>query len=252
MPPASVKRNWPPKRVLLKLSGEVLKGHENFGIDRSMVDYVAQEVLSAVKIPLEVAVVIGGGNIFRGTSGAASRMKRAVADQVGMIATMINALVLQDALEQLGLETRVMTPIEMNDVAEPYIRRRAIRHLEFGKLVIFACGTGSPFFSTDTAAALRASEIEADILVKGTKVDGVYTADPAKCPGAKMLEKVSYDDALAQHLRVMDATALSLCRENNMPILVYNLLTEGNTRRALTGEKIGTRVEGAADHGNPS
>lgn len=241
---SSPKRLWPPKRVVLKLSGEMLKGSEPFGVDRDMVDYLAEEIHSAVEIPVEVGVVIGGGNIFRGNSEVAREMKRAVADQVGMIATMINALLLQDALERMGLETRVMTPIEMNDVAEPYIRRRAIRHLEFGRIVIFACGTGSPFFTTDTAAALRANEIEADALLKGTKVDGVYTADPKQKPDAEFLSRVSYDRAIAEHLGIMDATALSLCRDNAMPILVYNLTQQGNTHRILTGEPLGTRVEG--------
>ncbi len=240
----SPNRRWPPKRVVLKLSGEMLKGSEPFGMDRRMVDYLAREIRSAFEIPVEVGVMIGGGNIFRGNSDVARGMKRAVADQVGMIATMINALLVQDALERMGLETRVMTPIEMNDVAEPYIRRRAIRHLELSRIVIFACGTGSPFFTTDTAAALRANEIEADALLKGTKVDGIYTADPKKNPKAEFLARVTYDRVIGGHLEVMDATALSLCRDNQMPILVYELTKEGNTRRILTGEPIGTRVEG--------
>lgn len=244
MSSSNPKRNWPPKRVVLKLSGEMLKGPEPFGIDRGMVDYLAGEIRSAVEIPIQVGVVIGGGNIFRGNSEVAKEMKRAVADQVGMIATMINALLLQDSLERMGLETRVLTPIDMNDVAEPHIRRRAIRHLELGRIVIFACGTGSPFFTTDTAAALRANEIEADALLKGTKVDGIFTADPHKNPDATFLSRVTYDRALGDHLGVMDATALSLCRDNGMPILVYNLTQEGNTRRILTGEPMGTRVEG--------
>jgi uridylate kinase len=237
-----VSRAWPPRRVVLKLSGEMLRGNESFGLDRSRVDYLAREIRSAVQVPAQVGVVIGGGNIFRGNSEVAKGMIRAVADQVGMIATMINALLLQDALENLNLETRVMTAIEMKDVAEPYIRRRAIRHLELGRVVIFACGTGSPFFTTDTAAALRANEIEADALFKGTKVDGIFSADPNKDPKALFLPRVTYDDALARNLGVMDATALSLCRDNNMPIYVYNLSQEGNTRRILSGEEIGTRV----------
>lgn len=220
----------------------MLRGNESFGLDRSRVDYLAREIRSAVQVPAQVGVVIGGGNIFRGNSEVAKGMIRAVADQVGMIATMINALLLQDALENLNLETRVMTAIEMKDVAEPYIRRRAIRHLELGRVVIFACGTGSPFFTTDTAAALRANEIEADALFKGTKVDGIFSADPNKDPKALFLPRVTYDDALARNLGVMDATALSLCRDNNMPIYVYNLSQEGNTRRILSGEEIGTRV----------
>ncbi len=244
MPLRPPTRVWPPRRVVLKLSGEMLKGKESFGIDRSMVEYLADEVIEASQIPVQVGVVIGGGNIFRGNSEVAAGMNRAVADQIGMIATMINALALQDELERRGLETRVMTPIEMNDVAEPYIRRRAIRHLDLGRVVIFACGTGSPFFTTDTGAALRANEINADALLKGTKVDGVYTADPKKNPDAQLLRRVTYDQALAQHLGVMDATALSLCQETLMPIIVFNLSVPGNTRRALTGESIGTRVEG--------
>ena len=208
-----------------------------------MVDYLGREIHSAVETNTQVGVVMGGGNIFRGNSEAARGMKRAVADQVGMIATMINSLLVQDALENLGLETRVMTAIEMKDVAEPYIRRRAIRHLELGRVVIFACGTGSPFFTTDTGAALRSNEIEADALLKGTKVDGVYTSDPRKDPDAKFLERVTFDEALTQNLGVMDATALSLCRDNNMPIVIYNLSREGNTRRVLLGERIGTRVQ---------
>lgn len=236
------------KRVLLKLSGEMMKGTEAFGLDRASVLFISKEIKSVQDMGIEVGVVIGGGNIFRGTSPAAKHMKRAVADQVGMLATIINALMLQDALEAMGAPTRVMTAMPVAQVAEQYIRRRAIRHMEKGRIVIFAGGTGNPFFSTDTAAALRAAEVEADILLKGTKVDGVYTADPKLDPNADLLVTCSYDRAIKEDLQIMDAAAISLCRENNMPLIVYNLSIAGNTRAILRDENIGTKVTGEKNH----
>lgn len=238
----------PPKprfrRVLLKLSGEMMKGRESFGLDRGAVLHIAREIKDAHDLGAEVGVVIGGGNIFRGNSEAAADMVRSVADQIGMIATVINALMLQDALEHMQVPTRVMTALPIREVAEPYIRRRALRHLEKGRVVVFGGGTGNPFFTTDTAAALRASEIEAQAVLKGTKVDGVYTADPRKDPNAKFLPQVSYQTALTDRLNVMDSAAISLCRESNIPIVVYDLSRAGNTRRVLEGDSIGTIVSG--------
>lgn len=230
------------QRVVLKLSGEMMRGKEAFGIDRDAVQHIASEVKSAWELGVQVGVVIGGGNIFRGTSEAARDMQRAVADQVGMLATVINALMLQDALEHMGVVTRTMTAISMSNLAEPYIRRRAIRHLERGRVVVFAAGTGSPFFTTDTAAALRASEIDADVVLKGTKVDGVYTKDPHKHDDAVFLPHVAFQDALANNLGVMDAAALALCRDSNVPIIVYNLHEPGATHRVMTNEGVGTVV----------
>jgi uridylate kinase len=234
----------PCKRVLLKLSGEMMKGSEAFGLDRASVLFISQEIKSVFDLGIQVGVVIGGGNIFRGNSEAAKDMKRPVADQVGMLATVLNSLMLQDALEHLGVPTRVMTSIEMSQVAEHYIRRRAIRHMEKGRVVIFGGGTGNPLFTTDTAAALRAAEIEADLLLKGTKVDGVYTADPKKDPDAEFLTNVTYSRVLKEDLKVMDAAAISLCRENQIPLIVYNLSVPGNTRNVVSGKKIGTKVTG--------
>ena len=230
------------KRVVLKLSGEALAGEKGYGIDPAIVDSVAKQIKETVSNGLQVAVVVGGGNIWRGLSGSSRGMDRATADYMGMLATVINSLALQDALEQCEVDTRVQTAIEMRQVAEPYIRRRAIRHLEKGRVVIFAAGTGNPYFSTDTSAALRASEFGADIVMKATKVDGIYDKDPMKFPDAVRYDEITYVDALRQRLNVMDATAFSLCQENNIPILVFNLNDHGAVRRALAGEKVGTLV----------
>lgn len=229
-------------RVLLKLSGEMMKGPESFGLDRDAVLFIAGEIKSVFDLKVQLGVVIGGGNIFRGSSPAAADMKRAVADQIGMLATVINALMLQDALEHMGVPTRVLTANPMEAVAEHHIRRRAIRHMEKGRVVIFGGGTGNPFFTTDSAAALRAAEIEADVLMKGTKVDGVYTADPKKDPNAVFLPECSYERALQEDLKVMDAAAIAVCRDNRTPLVVYNLSVPGNTARVVTEAGIGTLV----------
>jgi len=229
------------KRIILKLSGEMMKGPESFGLDKSSVDFIAQEIKSVHDLGIQVGVVIGGGNIFRGSSPAAKNITRAVADQVGMLATTINALILQDALEKMGSPVRTMTAIPMADLAETYIRRRAIRHLEKNRVVILAAGTGNPFYTTDSAAALRANELHADIVLKGTKVDGIYTKDPAKYEDAVFLPHCTYEKAIRENLGVMDTAALALCREQNMPIIVYNL-QPGNTLRVVTEGDIGTRV----------
>jgi len=234
----------PIKRVLLKLSGEMMKGPESFGLDWSAVQFISREIKSVHDAGVQVGVVIGGGNIFRGNSEAAKDMQRPVADQIGMLATIINALMLQDALEHMGVPTRVTTAIPIQSVAEIHIRRRAIRHMEKGRVVIFGGGTGNPFFTTDSAAALRAAEIEADALLKGTKVDGIYTADPRKDPNAKRLPTVTYDRVLRDKLNVMDAAAIAICRDNNTPVVVYDLSKPGNTLRLVQGETIGTRVTG--------
>jgi uridylate kinase len=220
------------KRVLLKLSGEALAAGQGFGVDVDRIEQIAAEL----------AIVVGGGNFFRGVAEQARDMDRVAADQMGMLATVINAIALQDALEKRGVFTRVMSAIEMNQVAEPFIRRRAIRHLEKGRIVIFAAGTGSPYFSTDTAASLRAMEIKADAILKATKVDGVYDADPVLVKDAKLFDRISYMDVLQQGLKVMDSTAISLCKDNNLPIVVFNLNRPGNIRRVVTGEKIGSLV----------
>jgi uridylate kinase len=231
------------KRVLLKLSGEALLGEKTFGIDRAFTDYLAQEIRGIHDLGLEIAAVVGGGNIFRGVSDSAHGMDRVSADHMGMLATVINGLALQDALERARVFTRVLSAIEMREVAEPFIRRRAIRHMEKGRVVIFAGGTGNPYFSTDTAAALRAMEVKADIILKGTKVDGIYDADPAKNPRAKKFDHLTYIEVLQKGLRVMDTTAISLCMDNRLPIVVYDLKKKGNLRRVVMGEKIGTLVE---------
>lgn len=231
------------KRVLLKLSGEALLGDKAFGIDRSFTEYIAREIKEIHDLGVEVAAVVGGGNIFRGVSDSAQGMDRVSADQMGMLATIINGLALQDALERVSLFTRVQSVIEMREVAEPFIRRRALRHLEKGRVVIFAGGTGNPYFSTDTAAALRAMEIKAEIILKATKVDGIYDSDPTKNPEAKRFERLSYVDVLQRGLKVMDTTAISLCMDNRMPIVVYDLRRKGNLRRIVIGEKVGTLVE---------
>ena len=230
------------KRILLKLSGEALAGNEGYGIDAGMIDRYADEVKRALSLGAEVALVIGGGNIFRGLSSAAASMDRVQADHMGMLATVINSLAFQDALERKGVFTRLMSAIKMEEVAEQFIRRRAIRHLEKGRVVIFGAGTGNPYFTTDTAASLRAVEIEADVIVKGTRVDGVYNSDPEKNPAAEMYKNISYLDVLQNNLRVMDLTAITLCRENLLPIVVMNMNVEGNLGRLLNGEAVGTLV----------
>lgn len=230
------------KRILLKLSGEALMGGGTYGIDTNTLDQIAAEVKQVIGFGIEVALVIGGGNIFRGVSGAAKGMDRSSADYMGMLATVINSLALQDALEKAGVSTRVQSAIEMRQVAEPYIRRKASRHLEKGRVVIFAAGTGNPFFTTDTAAALRAMEIKAEVMLKATKVDGVYTADPKKDPTARRYKTLSYMDVLQKELKVMDATATSLCMDNDLPLVVFDLTTPGNVVRAVLGEGVGTLV----------
>ncbi|MGE3177543.1 MAG: UMP kinase [Vicinamibacterales bacterium] len=230
------------KRILLKLSGEALMGSQSYGIDPAFASQIAKDVAEIQGMGVETAIVIGGGNIFRGLAASARGMDRATADYMGMLATVINALALQDALEQQDVVTRVVTAIEMRAVAEPFIRRRAIRHLEKGRVVVFGAGTGNPYFSTDTAAALRAMEIKADVILKGTKVDGIYTADPMTDPTATRFDHISYRQVLAQNLKVMDATAISLCMDNKLPIMVFNLRTPGNIRRAICGEPIGSLV----------
>jgi uridylate kinase len=232
------------QRVLLKLSGEALMGELNYGIDPVIVHDIAEEVADVVSKGIQLAIVVGGGNIFRGVKGASAGMDRATADYIGMIATVMNALTLQDALEHVGVPTRVQTAIDMQQIAEPYIRRRAIRHLEKGRVVIFGAGSGNPFFTTDTTAALRAAEISADVLFKATKVDGVYDSDPTTNPNAKRYQSLTYGHVLTQDLRVMDAAAISLCKDNNIPIIVFDLSVKGNIRRAVMGEQIGTLVGG--------
>jgi uridylate kinase len=230
------------RRVLLKLSGEALMGEQAFGIDPAVTTQVAKEIAEIQQLGVQTAVVIGGGNLFRGLAASARGMDRATADYMGMLATVINALALQDALEHVGVNTRVATAIEMRAVAEPFIRRRAVRHLEKGRVVVFAAGTGNPYFTTDTAAALRAMEMKADVILKGTKVDGVYTADPMIHRDATKYDSISYLKVLELGLKVMDATAISLCMDNRLPIVVFNLRTAGNLRRVIMGEPIGTRV----------
>lgn len=231
------------RRVLLKLSGEVLAGEKGYGIELSVLDRLAEEIKRVHEKQVEIGIVLGGGNIFRGVSTAAKGMDRVSADYMGMLATVINSLALQDALERRGLKTRVMSAIEMNEICEPFITRRAKRHLEKGRIVIFACGTGNPYFTTDTAAALRAKEISAEVIFKGTKVDGVYDKDPQKSDDAVMYERLAFMDALKLELKVMDATALSLCMEENIPIRVFNINTAGNIERVMSGdETVGTLV----------
>lgn len=231
------------QRVLLKLSGEALLGEKSFGIDRTFTDYLAREIKDIHGLGVEVAAVVGGGNIFRGVSDSAQGMDRVSADQMGMLATVINAIALQDSLERVEVTTRVLSAIEMRQVAEPFIRRRAMRHMEKQRVVIFAGGTGNPYFSTDTAAALRAMEVKADIILKGTKVDGIYDADPLKNPKAKKFDRLTYFEVLQKGLKVMDTTAISLCMDNQLPIVVYNLRNRGSLRRIVTGERVGTIVE---------
>ncbi len=231
------------KRILLKLSGEALMGNLEYGIDPNFITIVAEEIKDVYEIGTEIAVVIGGGNIFRGVNGTSIGMDRATADYMGMLATVMNAIALQDVLEKKDVPTRVMSAIEMRQIAEPYIRRRAMRHLEKGRIVIFAAGTGSPFFTTDTTGALRAAEIKADVLLKATKVDGVYDKDPNKYPDAKLLKEISYLEAINKDLKVMDHTALTLCMENKLPIVVFNIKERGNLRKIVFGENVGSIVK---------
>ena len=230
------------KKILLKLSGEALMGDQEFGISSDVIASYAKQIKEIVDLGVEVSIVIGGGNIFRGISGAAQGVDRVTGDHMGMLATVINSLALQNSIEKLGVPTRVQTAIEMPKVAEPFIKRRAQRHLEKGRVVIFGAGTGNPYFTTDTAAALRAIEMETDVVIKATKVDGIYDKDPEKYPDAKKYETVTYNEVLAKDLKVMDATAISLCRENKLPIIVFNSLIEGNLKRVVMGEHIGTTV----------
>ena len=234
------------RRIVLKLSGEALAGSQGYGIDPPVLDRVGAEVRDVTELGVQVAIVIGGGNIFRGIAASAGGMDRATADYMGMLATIINALALQDSLEKAGLQTRVLSAIEMRAVAEPYIRRRAIRHLEKGRVVIFAAGTGNPFFTTDTAGALRAVEIGADAILKATKVDGIYSADPKKDPMARRIEKVTYIEVLNRGLGVMDTTAISLCMDNKLPIVVFDLTRPGNIKRLVLGEPVGSVVSSSA------
>ena len=231
------------KRILLKLSGEALMGEQSYGIDTNVADAVAQEIKSVVELGVETAIVVGGGNIFRGVSKSAGNMDRASADYVGMLATVMNAVCLQDALEKAGVDTRTLSAIDVPQVAEPFIRRRAIRHLEKGRVIILAAGTGNPYLTTDTAAALRALEVKADVIFKATKVDGIYSADPMVTLDAERYDKISYQDVITKQLRVMDASAISLCMDNNLPIMVFNMRKNGNILKAASGDlSIGTLV----------
>ncbi len=231
-------------RVLIKLSGEALMGDMEYGISSSTVNYIANEIKSVYNLGVQVAIVIGGGNIFRGVEASVEGIERATGDYMGMLATVINALALQNALEKIKVQTRAQTAIEIRELAEPYIRRRAIRHLEKKRVVIFAAGTGNPYFTTDTAAALRAMEINADIILKATKVDGIYSEDPVKNPAAKKFARITYIDVLKKGLTVMDSTAISLCMDNNVPIIVLNLKKKGSIKKAIIGKKIGSLVGG--------
>jgi uridylate kinase len=235
------------QRILLKISGEALMGDLGYGIDPKVVAEIAEEIAEVVKQNVQVAVVVGGGNIFRGVKASADGMDRATADYVGMIATVMNAMTLQDALERIDIDTRVQTAIAMQEVAEPYIRRKAIRHLELGRVVIFGAGSGNPFFTTDTTAALRAAEIDAQVIFKATKVDGVYDCDPVHNSNARRYHSLNYNHVLTKELKVMDGTAIALCKENNIPIIVFNLFERGNIIRAVQGEKVGTIVGGSCD-----
>lgn len=232
------------RRVLLKLSGEALMGNLGYGIDPAIVQEIAAEVADVVSTGVQLAIVVGGGNIFRGLKASAAGMDRATADYVGMIATVMNAMTLQDALEQINIPTRVQTAIAMQEIAEPYIRRRAIRHLEKGRVVIFGAGSGNPFFTTDTTAALRAAEIDANVIFKATKVDGIYDSDPHQNPNAHRYQSLTYGHVLTHDLRVMDSTAIALCKENNIPIMVFDLAVRGNIHKAVMGESVGTVVGG--------
>jgi uridylate kinase len=233
------------KRVLLKLSGEAMQGDLEYGIDTKVIAVLSRQIMEVLdELPIEMGIVIGGGNIFRGIKASAQGMDRSTADYMGMLATVLNALALQDGLEKAGVVTRVVSAIEMKELAEPYIRRRAIRHLEKGRVVIFAAGTGNPFFSTDTAAALRGNEIGADVILKGTKVDGAYSSDPVSNKRARKYSKISYMDVLKRGLKVIDSSAIALCMDNNIPIVIFNLTKYGNIRKVLLGEKVGTIIRG--------
>lgn len=232
------------QRILLKLSGEALAGEQGYGIDPAVITSIAAEIKEVVDLGVQVALVIGGGNIFRGLAASSKGMDRASADYMGMLATVMNSLAMQDALEKIGVVTRVQSAIEMQEVAEPYIRRRAVRHLEKGRVVIFSAGTGNPYFTTDTAASLRAMEINAEVILKATKVDGVYTADPKKDREAVKLPVLTYLEVLQKGLQVMDATATSLCMDNNLPMIIFNLTQRGNIKKVVLGEEIGTIVKG--------
>jgi uridylate kinase len=232
------------KRILLKISGEILAGDGEFGIDPPVIRQIAREIKEVKNLGVEVAIVIGGGNIFRGMAASSKGMDRASADYMGMLATVLNGLALQDALEKIGVFTRVQTAIEMREVAEPYIRRKAIRHLEKGRVVIFAAGTGNPFFTTDTTASLRAMEIGAEVILKATKVEGIFDADPMVDKKARKFEELTYFDVLKKQLKVMDATAISLCMDHGIPLIVFNLKKKGNIKRTVLGEKVGTKVRG--------
>jgi uridylate kinase len=242
VPDLSDTNNSKFKRVLIKISGEALMGDAGYGIDPTVVTRVAEEVKAVHDLGIEVALVVGGGNIFRGLKASTAGMDRAAADYMGMLATVMNAVALQDGMEKLGLFTRVMSAIEMREVAEPFIRRRAVRHLEKGRIVIFAAGTGNPYFTTDSAAALRALEIRADVLMKATGVDGIYTADPRKDPNAIKIEELNYMRVLQDELAVMDASAISLCKDNRLPILIFNMHVPGNIKRAAIGEPVGSII----------
>jgi uridylate kinase len=236
------------RRILLKLSGEALLGGRQYGVDPDFCAFIAAQIAEVHRRGVEVGIVVGGGNIFRGLAAAARGMDRSTGDYMGMLATVMNALALQDAVERAGVPTRVMSAIAMNEIAEPYIRRRAIRHLEKGRVVILAAGTGNPYFTTDTAAALRAVEIGAEVIMKATKVDGVYDADPVANPGAKRYEHLTYSQVLSQRLRVLDSTAVSLCMENDTPIIVFDLNKQDNITRVATGETVGTLISGGIPH----
>jgi len=242
MPNASQTVKLKYKRILLKLSGESLMGERGYGIDPEMLDIFSSEVAAVHKLGVEVGVVIGGGNIYRGIAAAADGVDKVVGDQMGMLATVINSLALQNILEKRGIYTRLMSAITMEQIAEPFIRRRAIRHLEKGRIVIFGAGTGNPYFTTDTAAVLRAVEVKADVIIKGTRVDGIYDSDPEKNPAAIKFPEISYMDVLQKDLKVMDLTAITLCRENKLPIVVFNMNLPGNLRKVVTGDKIGSTV----------
>ncbi|MCB9029682.1 MAG: UMP kinase [Deltaproteobacteria bacterium] len=235
------------KRILLKLSGEILAGKHGFGIDQETINSLAEEILGVQQLGIEVGLVIGGGNIFRGVQAGPNGIDRATGDYMGMLATSINALALQDALERKGIDTRVLSAIEMREIAEPYIRRRATRHLEKGRVLVFACGTGNPYFTTDTAASLRAMEIGADVLLKGTKVNGVFDKDPVTNPDAVRYDSVSFMDVLQKRLKVMDAAAISLCMDNDLPIIVFDINEKGNLKKVISGVEVGTYVSASGE-----